>query len=532
MRTHLQRFARSMLGPLPVIIVAGFLLGLSSIIGNGDIVGETIANTPFIQTLNGGISAVVGNLFGILPILFAVSVALGLAEENKETAAYSAVIGFIVFHVVINYLLGLNNITPETTNIEYLLSQGLSEVEAIDASSAYEYVLGIFTYRMGIFGGIIIGLWTTFIHERYHKKQLPVAFAFFSGTRLVPIMMILTVPLLSIISYFIWPLFGSLINGLGHLIANAGTFGAFLYGFSERLLIPTGLHHVLNQLIRFTPIGGVAEIGGEIISGAFSIYSAAIDAPVRNIEIIREGTKFLDQGYHPFMLFGLPAAAYAMYTTAEIEQKPKIKGMLLAAAVTSFAAGITEPIEFSFIFISPLLFIFHAVMAGLSFLIMNVLNVAVGNSAGGVFSFLIFGPLQGNWTRWYIIIIVGIIYAIVYYQVFKYVILKQNLATPGREGARKSDDRSDETTEFDSNQMGEVILSALGGPQNILDVDNCISRLRLVLNDTSIVNKEKLKDSGAMGVIIIDDQNIQVVYGANVENASNALKDQLRRQRE
>ncbi|MEG0157081.1 MAG: PTS transporter subunit EIIC [Anaerovoracaceae bacterium] len=316
MRTQIQKLGKTLMGPLSIIVASGLLLGIVSILQNPAIVGEGLANAYAIQTFIGGVQAIVSTMFGLLPILFAISVATGMAKEDKEIAGFSVVIGFILFHVVINYLLQLNNITAENTSIEYLTSQGLSDIRAVEFGSVYETMLGVFTYRMGVFGGIVVGLWTAFIHNRYHTKQLPIAFSFFSGNRFVPIVIILTIPFLSIISYFVWPFFNIAINGLGSLIGQSGAFGSFIYGFSERLLIPTGLHHVLNQLIRFTPLGGTAMVDGETISGALSIFNAEMASPNMNLDVLRQSTRFLTQGYHPFMLFGLPGACYAMYKTS------------------------------------------------------------------------------------------------------------------------------------------------------------------------------------------------------------------------
>ncbi|MEH7379003.1 PTS transporter subunit EIIC [Bacillus sp. JJ1533] len=527
MRTSIQKFGKTLMGPLSIIVASGLLLGIVSILQNPSLVGETIANATTIQNFIGAVRAIVSMMFGLLPILFAISVATGLAKEDKEIAGFAVVIAFIIFHVTIGYLLQLKDITLETTSVEYLVSQGLTQIQAFEISNAYETMLGIFTYRMGVFGGILVGLWTAFIHNRYHTKQLPTAFSFFSGNRFVPIVIIVTIPFISILTFFIWPYFNSAINGLGNLISISGAFGSFMYGFSERLLIPTGLHHVLNQLIRFTPIGGTAVVDGETVSGALTIFNAVLASPNPDIETLRQSTRFLTQGTHAFMVFGLPAACYAMYKSAYLEQRPKIKGMLLASALTAFVTGITEPIEFAFIFISPILWLFHAFMAGLSFFLMDMMNVAVGNAGGGMIDLTIFGILQGTYTRWYLIVIVGLVYAVTYYFVFKYVIEKFNVKTPGR---NTDSDINEEIIyeETGADQLGANILKALGGKENVLEIDNCISRLRLVLNDTSLVNESLLKATGSLGMVKIDKKNIQVVYGPKVEQAARALKKEVK----
>jgi PTS system, glucose-like IIB component len=527
MRTQIQKIGKTLMGPLSIIVASGLLLGIASILQNPRIVGEVVSNASFIQNFIGGIQAIVSTMFGLLPILFAISVATGMAKEDKEISGFSVVIAFVIFHVVINYLLKLGNITGDTTSVEYLMKQGKTQLEAFQISSAYDKVLGIFTYRMGIFGGILVGLWTAFIHNKYHTKQLPTIFSFFSGNRFVPIMIIATVPFVSIISYFIWPYFSIVINSLGSVISGTGAFGTFIYGFTERLLIPTGLHHILNQLIRFTPIGGTAVVDGETLTGALTIFNAELASKQPNLDILRQSTRFLTQGTHPFMVFGLPGACYAMYKTAHPGQRNKVKGMLLAAALTSFATGITEPIEFAFIFISPILWVFHAFMAGMSFMLMTLMKAAVGNAGGGMIDLTIFGILQGTYTKWYLDVLLGIVYFVIYYFVFKYVILKFDVKTPGRDLEADLEENSD-NLKLDTYGLGSKILKALGGIENIVEIDNCISRLRLVLKDTSLVNESLLRETGSMGIVRIDKSNIQVVYGSKVEKAAQALKKEVK----
>ena len=526
MRTKIQKFGKTLMGPLSIIVASGLLLGIVSILQNPSIVGSGFANSSTIQVFVKGINDIVGMMFGLLPILFAISVAIGLAKEDKEIAGFSVVIGFFIFHVTIRYILKMNGITADNTTVEYLLEHGKEQIAAFETANAYEVMYGIFTYRMGIFSGILIGAWTAMIHNKFHTQKLPIAFSFFAGNRFVPIMIVATVPFVAIAAYFIWPFFAMAINGLGSLIGNSGNFGLFLYGFSERLLIPTGLHHILNQLIRFTPIGGTAVVDGETISGALSIFNAALASPTRDIETLRYATRFLTQGSHPFMVFGLPAACYAMYKTAFLENKPKVKGMLFAAAITSFVTGITEPIEFAFIFISPVLWIFHAFMSGLSFMLMSVMHVAVGNAGGGMIDLAIFGIAQGLYTRWYIVVIVGLGYAVAYYYFFKYIILKMNVKTPGREDT--GEEEMEEAATVAPNELGTVILTAIGGKENIDEIDNCISRLRLILKDTELVNEQLVKQTGSMGILKIDKNNMQIIYGGRVEEAARALKNAVK----
>ena len=519
MKTFIQKLGKSLMGPLSIIVAAGLLLGLASTLLNPNVFGNALANVGFVNDFVSLINALAGGLFGLLPILFCMSVAQGMSREDKEVATFASIIGFILFHTTIRFFLGLKGVNAETTSIEYLMGQGMSALEATQKNAAYDTVMGIFTYRMSIFGGIIVGLWTAMIHNRFHETQLPTAFSFFSGKRFVPIMMVVTIPFLAIVMFFVWPLFNMVINGFGALLASAGAFGTFIYGFLERLLIPTGLHHILNQLIRFTPIGGSAMIDGQQVSGALNIFNTLLMQAEPDMDVMRQATRFLTQGTHPFMVFGLPAACYAMYKTALPKNKQKVKGILLAAGLTSLFTGITEPIEVSFFFISPLLWLFHAFMAGMSFLINTLLGVCIGNAGGGLIDLMLFGVLRGPQTKWLLNVVIGLIYAMIYFFVFKWAIVKFNIKTPGRE------DETDEVVDTDEvTELGNGIMDALGGKENILEIDNCISRLRLVLKDTSIVNDALLKRTGSLGIIKINENNIQVVYGTKVEKAAAELK--------
>ncbi len=523
MKTFIQKFGKSMMGPLSIIVAAGLLLGLASTLQNPNVFGNLLADVEIVNNFVSLVNALAGGLFSLLPVLFCMSIAQGMSKEDKEVATFASIIGFVLFHVTIRFFLSLNGITAETTSIDYLMEQGLDLLTATQQNAAYDTVLGIFTYRMSIFGGIVVGLWTAMIHNRFHKTQLPTAFSFFSGKRFVPIMMVVTIPFLAIIMYFVWPVFNTIINGFGSILASAGAFGTFIYGFLERLLIPTGLHHILNQMIRFTPIGGTAMIDGEQVSGALNIFNALLMQSNPDMDLMRQATRFLTQGTHPFMVFGLPAACFAMYKTALPKNRSKVKGMLLAAGLTSFFTGITEPIEFAFFFISPLLWLFHATMAGLSFLINTLLGVCIGNAGGGLVDLMLFGVLRGPETKWVINVAIGLVYAVIYFFVFKWAIVKFNIKTPGREDETDEVGNADEVTE-----LGLEIMKALGGKENIVEIDNCISRLRLVLKDTAIVDEKALKKTGSLGIIKISDTQMQVVYGAKVEKAAAELKTAVR----
>lgn len=520
MKDFLQKLGKSLMMPISIIAAAGIFLGLGSVLQNPDIVGETFVSFVAVQNIIGFVRALASALFGNLPILFAVAVTIGLAKKEKPTAAFSAVIGFIIFHVTLNYILGLNGLTGETTAIDYLVSNGASQLDATQIASKYEVVLGIFTLRMNVFGGILSGLLVAALHNRFYDIELPMAISFFGGKRFVPIITTIIVPFLSLAMYFIWPILGNGIEALGTIIAQAGIAGTFLFGFLERLLVPTGLHHILNQLVRFTPIGGVAMIDGEQTVGALNIFNTLLAQNNPDLSVMSEATRFLAQGKIPFMVFGLPAACYAMYKTARKGEKNKVKGLLYAAALASFTTGITEPIEFAFIFVSPVLYIFHALMAGLSFLLMDFFNVIIGNVQGGFIDLTVFGIFQGMDKKWFVAVIVGVFYAFAYYFVFKTVILKQNVQTPGREEAVEGN----EVVIRDDGNIGQTIVNALGGKENIEEIENCFTRLRLVLKDAALANEAALKATGAAGVVKIDDTHLQVIYGPQVEGIALKVK--------
>jgi PTS system maltose and glucose-specific IIC component len=383
-------------------------------------------------------------------------------------------------------------------------------------------VFGIQTIEMGVLGGIIAGLVVYQLHKRFYTIQLSDSFAFFSGVRFVPIITSLVMPIIGLLIPVIWPIFALVITTIGLAIQKAGAFGPFLFGSGERLLLPFGLHHILVSMIRFTEAGGSAIINGNEVFGALNIFYAELQ---NNLPISPSATAFLSQGKMPTFMFGLPAAALAMYHTAKPQNRAKIKGLLISGVIATFVTGITEPIEFLFLFVSPFLWIFHVIMTGLGFMVMSLLGVTIGNTDGGVLDFLIFGIMQGNYTKWWLVLIVGAFWFAIYYFVFKFVIVRKNLATPGREEVIDTTEYSNEEVNYSKKGSFDAtgILAALGGTENIESLDNCITRLRLVLKDGALVNDARLKELGALGVVHLDDKNVQVIIGTKVTTVRNAL---------
>ncbi|MDN6626862.1 MAG: maltose/glucose-specific PTS transporter subunit IIBC, partial [Pisciglobus halotolerans] len=411
-----QGLGKTFMLPVALLAFMGLMLG----IGSSFTSETTIEIIPFLgndylQLFFRFLSTIGGFAFTYLPVLFAMAIPLGLARSDKGVAAFSGLVGYIIMNLSINFYLIENNLLADPDVLREA-GQGMA--------------VGIQTLEMGVLGGIIVGIIVSSLHKRFHEIQLPDAFAFFGGARFVPIITSLVLGIVGLIIPIVWPFFAMIITGIGNLIQGAGVFGPFLFGAGERLLLPTGLHHILVSMIRFTEAGGTQIVDGTSISGALSIFYAQLQS---GTEISPAVTAFLSQGKMPTFMFGLPAVALAMYNTARPENRDQVKGLLISGVLAAFVTGITEPIEFLFLFVAPLLYLFHVVMTGLGFMVMALLSVKIGNTDGGILDFLIFGVLQGNQTKWYLVILVGIIWFIIYYFIFKWAILKFDLKTPGRE---------------------------------------------------------------------------------------------------
>lgn len=495
---------------LPVALMAfmGLLLGLGSSFSSP----TTIDAFPFLgnsilQVVFKYMSAIGGFAFNNLAVMFAMAIPLGLAKKEKGVAAFSGFVGYMVMNLAINFYLGLTN--------------QLADADAMQ-KAGQSLVLGVQTIEMGVLGGIITGIIVYNLNKKYCTIQLPDSFAFFGGARFVPIITSLVMAVVGIILPIIWPVFAFLINGVGALIHGAGPFGPMLFFSGERLLLPFGLHHILVATIRFTQAGGTMLIDGHQVSGALNIFYSELQ---NHLPISHSATQFLSQGKMPTFMFGLPGAALAMYHTAKPENRAKIKGLLISGFIATFITGITEPIEFLFLFISPFLWLFHVFMTGFGALVVSLLGVNIGNTDGGVLDFLIFGVMQGTQTKWYLIPIVGIFWFLAYYFTFKKFILWRDLKTPGREVATEP-----EYTDAEIRTSGNAggydipgILKALGGKSNIVTLDNCITRLRLIVKDGSIINDEELQKLGALGVVHLDDTSVQVIIGTKVTTVRNGL---------
>lgn len=510
----IQKVGRSFFLPVSVLPIAGLLLGIGASLTNQGTVAAynlqgILGEGKALNILFSIFSQVGSAIFGNLPIIFAVSVAIGMAKQEKAVAALSATISFFVMHTTINALLKADG---------SILADGTFGKKVLDG--AITSVVGISSLEMGVFGGIVVGLGVAALHNRFYKQQLPAALSFFAGVRFVPIISVLVYIFVGIGFYFVWPVIQSGIFAAGGLVMKSGYFGTFIFGLMERALIPFGLHHVFYIPFWQTALGGTAIIDGISVAGAQNIYFAELASP-NTVKFSVEACRFMT-GKYPFMMAGLPAAAYAMYKTAKPENRKVVGGLLFSAALTSFLTGITEPIEFTFLFVAPFLFIIHCVFAGISFVLMHLMSICIGTTFScGLIDFLLYGPLQGNAkTNWLLIIPVFVGYAVLYFFVFKFLIEKFNIPTPGREESGEAklytkDDFQKKNTGNGADDLSGVILTAVGGVDNLVDIDACATRLRLTINDPDKVDEEMLKQNGAKGVIK-KGTGLQIIYGPHV----------------
>ena len=518
----LQRVGRSFMLPIAILPVAGLFLGIGGSFTNETmleayglmgIMGPGTIIYAILQVLNDAGSVVFDNL----PLIFAIGVAIGMAKQEKEVSALSAVIAFFVMHATIGAM--------------------INDFGAPDLSGATASVLGINSLQMGVFGGIIVGLGVAALHNRFYKIQLPQVLSFFSGTRFVPIISAAVYLLVGIAMYFIWPVIQTGINALGAFVLASGYAGTWLYGFIERALIPFGLHHVFYIPFWQTALGGTAMVGGALVEGAQNIFFAELATPgIAHFSV--EATRFM-AGKFPLMIFGLPGAALALYRCAKPENRKAVGGLLLSAALTSMLTGITEPLEFTFLFVAPTMYVVHCVFAGASYMLMHILNVGVGLTfSGGLIDLTLFGIMQGNAkTSWLWIPVVGVVYFIVYYLVFSFMIKKFDYKTPGRDDSEiklytrqdvnaKNAAAGEAAAADGDNELSRQIMLGLGGKANISDVDCCITRLRCTVHDAAKVDQDLLRQTGASGVIC-KGQGVQVVYGPRVSNIKSDLEAYL-----
>ena len=520
----LQRVGRSFMLPIALLPVAGLLLGIGSSFTNETMLAAYGLNSvihpgTLIYTILDVMSQTGSAVFNNLALLFAMGVAIGMARKEKEVAALSGAVAYIIMNTAIQAMIN-----------------AAGGVEAMPANSTTT-MLGITTLQMGVFGGIVVGLGVAALHNKFYKIELPQVLAFFGGTRFVPIVSSIVYLVVGIAMFYIWPVVQSGIAALGALVLASGYAGTFIYGLLERALIPFGLHHVFYMPFWQTAVGGTAIIDGVTVTGAQNIFFAELASKSTTVFSV-SATRFM-AGKFPFMMFGLPGAALAMYQCAKPEKKKAAGGLLLSAALTAFLTGITEPLEFTFIFVALPMYAVHCVLAGLSFMLMHILNVGVGMTfSGGLIDLVLFGVMQGNAkTHWVWVVVVGAVYFVLYYIIFRFMISKFDYKTSGRDDAEevKLYTRADvnarsaasgSTAPAGDDPVSALIVEGLGGAANLSDVDCCATRLRCTVKDAALVKQDVLKASGASGVICKGD-GVQVVYGPKVAVIKAKLEDYL-----
>lgn len=520
----LQRVGRSFMLPIALLPVAGLLLGIGSSFTNETMLAAYGLNSvihpgTLIYTILDVMSQTGSAVFNNLALLFAMGVAIGMARKEKEVAALSGAVAYIIMNTAIQAMIN-----------------AAGGVEAMPANSTTT-MLGITTLQMGVFGGIVVGLGVAALHNKFYKIELPQVLAFFGGTRFVPIISSIVYLVVGIAMFYIWPVVQSGIAALGALVLASGYAGTFIYGLLERALIPFGLHHVFYMPFWQTAVGGTAIIDGVTVTGAQNIFFAELASKSTTVFSV-SATRFM-AGKFPFMMFGLPGAALAMYQCAKPEKKKAAGGLLLSAALTAFLTGITEPLEFTFIFVALPMYAVHCVLAGLSFMLMHILNVGVGMTfSGGLIDLVLFGVMQGNAkTHWIWVVVVGAVYFVLYYLIFRFMISKFNYKTPGRDDAEevklytRADVNARSAASGSNAPAGDdpvsaLIVEGLGGAANLSDVDCCATRLRCTVKDAALVRQDVLKASGASGVIC-KGNGVQVVYGPKVAVIKAKLEDYL-----
>ena len=493
---QLQKIGKSFMLPIAILPAAGLLLGIGGALSNPNTVqAYPFLDIPWLQGIFQVMSSAGDVVFGNLALIMCIGLAVGLAKKDKGTAALAGAVAFLVMNASIKGM--INAFNPAVGSID-----------------------------TGVVGAIVIGSVVAYLHNRYSNIQLPSVLGFFGGSRFVPIVSSFTAIFIGAVFFMIWPTFQNWLVTIGNGIANLGPIGTFLYGFLLRLTGAVGLHHMIYPLFWYSELGGVAQVAGQTVVGAQNIFFAQLADP-NHVGLFTEGTRFF-AGRFATMMFGLPAACLAMYHCVPKEKRNLVGGLFLGAAITSFVTGITEPIEFMFLFVAPWLYVVHAFFDGLSFFIADILNISIGNTfSGGLIDFTLFGVLQGNdKTNWIYVLIVGVIWFALYYFTFRFLITKFNVMTPGREA---DSEEVKVVTKDSMNETATQILEALGGEENLDDVDACITRLRVAVKDVSKVDKDRIKALGATAVLEVKG-GIQAIFGAKADPLKQKINEIIGRE--
>lgn len=503
-----QQFGKSFMLPIAILPAAGLLLGIGGALSNPNTIkAYPVLDFDILQYIFILMSSAGNIVFANLPVIFAIGVAIGLAKSDKGTAGLAAMLGYLIMNATMNALL--------------TITDDIAAQDAL-AKSGQGMALGIQTVETGVFGGIIVGIVTAVLHNKYNKISLPAFLGFFGGSRFIPIVTSIAAIFLGVVLFFVWPTIQGWIFGAGGLVNKTGVIGTFIYGFILRMLGPFGLHHIFYLPFWQTALGGSMEINGKIVQGTQNIFFAQLgDA---NLTQYYSGISRYMSGRFITMMFGLLGAALAIYHTAKPEKKKVVGGLMLSAALTSFLTGITEPLEFSFLFVAPLLYVVHAIFDGLAFMMADIFNITVGQTfSGGFIDYILFGVLQGNSKTNYLLVIpIGILWFILYYITFRFLITKFNFKTPGRE-----DTEAVETV--DVSERAKTIIEGLGGKNNIDTVDCCATRLRVTINDPEKFNESLIQSTESRGVVK-QGTGVQIIYGPHVTTIKNEVEEALENQ--
>lgn len=503
----MQRVGRAFMLPISILPIAGICLGIGSTMTSSAVMNmrglvafigpDTLGHAVFLIILKSG-----SIIFDNLPLLFAIGVSIGMSKKSKEIAAISSVICYLVMNATINACL----ISKHCVTLEGVIAENM-------IAGSVTKILGISTFQTGAFGGIIVGILVAYLNNRFHKIKLPIIFSFFQGNRFIPVISVIFSIPLGILIFFIWPSVQYAIYSMGTLVQQSGLVGTFLYGLGKRAILPFGLHHVFYLPFWQTGMGGTMVINGQVVEGAQNIFFAQLADPSTRIFSI-DACRFFS-GEFIFMIFGLPGAALAIYDTAEERNKEKIKGILLSSVITCIFTGITEPLEFSFLFVAPILYVLHCVLAGAAYAIAHIFQISIGLTfSGGLMDFIFFGILQGNEkTNWFLVIPFGVLYFFLYFFVFRYFILRWNLPTLGRSGNNSFEEMSQKTQgSVEENEPIAMIIQGLGGIRNIEYVDSCATRLRSRIYNRELYREDLIEKSGS-SAIMKKGRTIQIIYG-------------------
>ncbi|MFJ9624923.1 maltose/glucose-specific PTS transporter subunit IIBC [Streptomyces sp. NPDC101181] len=529
----LQGLGKTFMLPVALLAFCGIMLGVGASLSSEAVTDNlTFLRGEGFHLVFTWMSSTGQVAFRFLPVLFAMAIPLGLAREDKGVAAFSGFVGYAAMNLAVNFYLTAKDVDLESE--KEIAHYGIADV------------IGVPSIDTGLLGAVVVGIIVSLLHRRFRTQRMPDAFAFFGGLRFVPIVSALVLSVVGLVIPLLWPTFNSGISSVGRAIGHAGVFGPFFFGMGEVLLRPVGLHHILVAMFRFTDVGGSGAVCGDQVSGALNMFYAQLNCSGAPSEAVRDATGFLAQGKMAVYLGGLPGAALAMYHCARRTMRPEIKALLVSGVVACAVGGVTEPLEFLFLFIAPWLYLIHAVLVGLGFLVAALLGVFIGNTDGNVIDFLVFGVLQGTTTKWYLVPVIAAIWFAGYYFLFRWAILRFDLKTPGREddpepGTESAEALSGEesgasgTPDSDSAAPAPVlvagkydaaaILAAIGGPENITSLDNCITRLRMTVEDADRVDTDRLKKLGAVGVMKLDAHNVQVVIGPQVQSVKDAIAE-------